>query len=298
MNDPDWDLWRSFEAVVRAGSLSSAARALGLSQPTLGRHVEQLEATLGVQLFERALSGLRPTETALRLYEPVLVARQAFADARMRAEGAQVDPAGSVRITASQVVAHYVLPELLLVVRKAYPAIALELVASDSTDNLLLREADIAVRMFRPTQLELVARKLGRVPVVATAHQRYLRRRGTPRRFEDLLDHDLIGLDRSDLILRAARGMGFELTREQFCLRSDSQTLLWELARAGLGIGFAQAPMVRRTPGMRELLPDLPIPALEVWLTSHRELLTSHRIRAVYDALAAGLSDYLGTDAA
>jgi DNA-binding transcriptional LysR family regulator len=290
---PDWSLWRSFQAVVQAGSLSGAARALEISQPTVGRHIEQLEDALGVQLFERTLSGLKPNDTALRLYEPVGLASAAFAEALMRAEGAQLEPGGTVRVTASHMVASYVLPKILLSIRKTYPAIAIELVPSDSTENLILREADIAVRMFRPTQLELVARKLGEIPIVATAHERYLRRRGTPKAIEDLLHHDLIGFDRSDAILRVARGFGFELKRENFCLRSDGQTLLWELMRAGLGIGFAQAPLVRRERGMRALLPELRVPSLEVWLTSHRELFTSHRIRAIYDALAEGLSEFV-----
>ncbi|MDQ2643691.1 MAG: LysR family transcriptional regulator [Myxococcota bacterium] len=291
--EPDWTLWKSFEAVVRAGSLSAAARGIGISQPTVGRHIEELEATLGIDLFERTLSGLRPTDAALRLYEPVAAAQKSFAEALMRAQGARPSLGGTVRITASHMVSNHVLPEILLEVRKAYPEIALELVPSDSTENLSLREADIAIRMFRPTQLELVTKKLGEIPIVAAAHRRYLEKRGTPRSLEELMGHDLIGLDRSDAILRAARGLGFELRREQFVVRSDGQTLLWELMRAGLGIGFAQAPLVRRTRGMRALLAGLAIPPMEVWLTSHRELFTDHRIRAVYDALGAGLAAFV-----
>jgi DNA-binding transcriptional LysR family regulator len=294
--EPDWALWKSFEAVVREGSLSAAARRLGVSQPTVGRHVEELEGLLGVGLFERTLGGLRPNETALRLYEPVAAAQRSFAEALMRAEGAQPDPNGTVRITASNMVSNYVLPELLLQIGKAHPAVAFEIVPSDSTENLLLREADIAIRMFRPTQLELVSKKLGVIPIVAAAHSRYLARRGTPRTPEELASHELIGFDRSDAILRVARHLGFELKREDFWLRSDGQTLLWEMMCAGLGIGFAQRQLVERTRGMRVLLPELPIPPMEVWLTSHRELFTNHRIRAVYDALAEGLAAFIEGD--
>ena len=161
MNDtsgegPDWTLWRSYEAVVGEGSLSGAARRLGLSQPTLGRHVEALETALGLTLFERTLKGLKPTEAGLRLYDPVRAAREALAEARAIAEGQSVDLTGSVRITASDVFSHYVLPPLLPPIRTAYPDVALEIVPTDSLENLLLREADIAIRMIRPTQLDLV----------------------------------------------------------------------------------------------------------------------------------------------
>jgi DNA-binding transcriptional LysR family regulator len=224
-SEPDWALWKSFEAVVRAGSLSAAARSLGISQPTVGRHIEELETALGVDLFERTLSGLRPNDAALRLYEPVAAAQRSFAEALMRARGAQPSLGGVVRVTASHMVSNYALPEILAKVRKAYPEIALELVPSDSTENLSLREADIAIRMFRPTQLELVSKKLGEIPIVAAAHRRYLEQRGTPESIADLANHDLLGFDRSDAILRAAKGMGFELRREDFVVRSDGQTL-------------------------------------------------------------------------
>ena len=294
MAEPDWSLWRSFGAVVEHGSLSAAARALGLSQPTLGRHMEALEAALGTVLFERTLTGLKPTETALRLYEPVEIARNALAEAAVRAEGATSELSGTVRITSSTVMCHYVLPELLYDLRQAFPQVAIELVPSDSVESLLLREADIAVRMFRPTQLELITRKLGEIPIVAVAHERYLQQRGVPERAEQLVEHDLIGFDRSDLLIAAARRMGYELGRSDFMVRTDSQPNNFELIKAGLGIGFAQGPLVAATPGLRRLLPDFAPPPLEVWLTTHKELFTSRRIRAIYDRLAEGLVRYLG----
>jgi DNA-binding transcriptional LysR family regulator len=289
---PDWSLWRSFGAVVEAGSLSAAARKLGLSQPTLGRHIESLEQELGIALFERTLQGLKATDTALRLYEPVAGAAQALSEAVLMAEGQSAALGGTVRLTASSMISHYVLPHLLVGIRAAFPAVAIELAPTDSAENLLLREADIAVRMFRPTQLELITKKLGVIPTVCCAHQSYLARRGTPERLEDLRQHDLIGLDRSDLIISAARNMGFELSRADFAVRTDSQTAIWELLKAGLGISFAQEGLVRGAPGMVALLPAINFP-LEVWLTTHRELFTSRRIRAIYDALADALAAYL-----
>lgn len=291
--DPDWALWRSFAAVVANGSLSAAARELGISQPTVGRHVDTLEHDLGLTLFERTLNGLKPTVAALRLYEPVSQAQTALAEATMLAEGAQAEFGGTVRITASGIISNYVLPALLVPLRQRYPNVALELVPSDSAENLLLREADIAIRMFRPTQLELVTRHLGDLPLGPTAHEDYLARRGTPGSAAELAGHDMIGYDRSDAIITHAQRIGLPLRRGQFMLRSDDQPHLWELMKAGLGIGFAQTSLVRRTPGMVELPIDVAIPPLQVWLTTHRELFTSHRIRAIYDGLAEGLLTYI-----
>lgn len=289
--EPDWSLWRSFAAVVEEGSLSAAARRLGLSQPTLGRHIDTLEKTLDTALFERTLSGLKATEQALRLYEPVLHAQTSLAEAAILAEGSHAELEGTVRITSSTVTSHFILPPLLRDLRNTFPQIDLELVPSDSVENLLLREADIAIRMFRPTQLELITRKIADSAIVTCAHRNYLDRRGTPRTIADLADHDLVGLDRSTVIIDVARKLGLELTRDAFALRTDSQTAGWLLLTAGLGIGFAQDVLVRTTPGMVALPIDgLNLPPLEVWLTTHRELFTSRRIRATYDRLAETLS--------
>jgi DNA-binding transcriptional LysR family regulator len=292
-SEPDWALWRSFAAVVADGSLSAAARRIGYSQPTLGRHIEALEQQLGLTLFDRTMQGLKPTPTALRLYQPVAAAEASLAEAALVAEGSAGDLEGTVRITASTVVSHYLLPPILRSVREEFPRVALELVPTDSIENLLLREADIAVRMVRPAQLELVARRIGELPVVATAHASYLGAHGTPAAPDELRRHVLIGLDRDDQIIRGAKALGYELKRADFALRTDSQTAMWEMLKAGLGLGFAQLGLVRDTPGMRELLPMLRPPPLEVWLATHRELFLSPRIRAIYDRLATGLTDYI-----
>ena len=203
-SEPDWALWRSFAAVVADGSLSAAARRIGYSQPTLGRHIETLEQQLGLTLFDRTLQGLKPTETALRLYQAVQAAEAKLAEAVLMAEGSTGALEGTVRITASTVVSHYILPALLRPIREEFPAIAVEIVPSDSIENLLLREADIAIRMFRPTQLELIAKKIGELPIVAAAHASYLGAHGTPTSPDDLTRHTLVGMDRSELIIVAA----------------------------------------------------------------------------------------------
>lgn len=291
--DPDWALWRSFAAVVADGSLSAAARRIGYSQPTLGRHIEALEQQLGVTLFDRTLQGLKPTETALRLYQSVAAAEEKLAEAALIAEGTTGSLEGTVRITSSNIMSCYVLPAMLRPIRLEFPNIAIELVPSDSIENLLLREADIAVRLVRPTQLELITRHLGDLPIIATAHASYIGANGAPTRPEDLSSHTLVGFDRDDQMLRAAKTLGFGLKRADFAIRTDSQVAMWEMLKAGLGVGFGQLGLIRDTPGMRELLPTLRPPKLEVWLTTHRELFLSPRIRAIYDRLANGLTAYI-----
>lgn len=294
ITSPDWTLWRSFAAVIDEGSLSAAARELSLSQPTLGRHVEALEQSLGASLFERTANGLKPNDIALKLFEQVKIANHALTEAAMMAEGRSTELAGNVRITASTITANYSLPHILKKLRDEFPAIDIELVPSDSPENLLLRESDIAIRMFRPTQLELIARKIADSALICCAHEIYLAKYGTPKDTDDLLGHDLVGFDRSDLLISGAKALGFTLRREHFKTRTDSQTAIWELIKAGLGIGFAQEILVDDTPGMVAILPEIAIPPLEVWLTTHRELFTSRRIRVIYDRLGELLAEYYG----
>jgi DNA-binding transcriptional LysR family regulator len=282
----DWTLMRSFLAVLERGSLLAAARHLRSSQPTLGRHVAELERQLGAVLFERTGRGLVPTPQALSIAEHAR-AMGSHADAIGRAlTGQSTEVAGSVRITASQIVAVHLLPPVLARLREREPGIAIEVVASNAITNLLRREADIAIRMVRPEQVALVARRIGSAAIGAFAHVDYLRRRGVPRVPGDLLRHDLIGFDQDDLIIRSFRSMGQPIHRDAFGIRSDDHLVLWQALRAGMGIGFTATWLAGREPLLQRVLPDLAIPALPVWLTVHREIRSSARIRVVYDFLA------------
>ena len=285
----DWTLMRSFLAVLERGSLLGAARSLGSSQPTLGRHVAELERQLGVVLFERTGRGLVPTRMALSIADHAR-AMAGSAEAIGRAlTGQSRQLAGAVRITASQAVAVHMLPSFIARLREREPTIAIEVVASNAISNLLRREADIAIRMVRPDQASLIARRIGQVEIGAYAQQDYLRRRGIPRTAADLLRHDLIGLDHDDLIIRSFQAMGQPIERDAFGVRSDDHLVMWQALRAGLGIGFAARWLADREPGVQRILPDLAIPPLPVWLTVHREIRSSARIRAVYDFLALAI---------
>ncbi len=289
----DWGLVPTLLAVVEEGSLSGAGRKLGLSQPTVGRHVSDLETQMGLTLFTRAARGLVPTEAALQLAERARPMQQAAADMNMFASGRSSDVTGTVRLTASEVVATYVLPAIIRDLLADEPGLEIEVVASNSTENLLLREADIAVRMTEPTQPELIARKVGELDIGLFAHERYLDRAGPLETPADLSNHVFVGYDRSDLMIKGMQAMGMEVTRNDFRYRTDNQISHVEAICAGVGIGAGQVSTLAHRDGVKHLLPELPIPGLPMWLAAHRELRTSMRVRRVYDFLGDRLKDYV-----
>ena len=285
----DWSLVRSFLAVLEKGSLLAASRDLQLSQPTIGRHVAELESQLGLVLFDRNGRGLLPTEAAYHLAESARIMQSGADQLARNVLGADLGASGTVRITASQPVSCYVLPPLLAQMRLSLPDVQVELVASNEVSNLLRREADIAVRMVQPEQASIIARRVGKVTLRACAHQDYLRRRGVPRQPSDLLAHDLIGGDRNDDTLKGFAAQGLVVGREQFAFRADDLIVVWQAVRAGLGVGFVSEHLIRSDPAVIPVLPKLKIEPLPVWLAVHKEIRTSKRIRAVYDFLADAL---------
>ncbi|MEM7433660.1 MAG: LysR family transcriptional regulator [Myxococcota bacterium] len=288
--DFDWDPLRVFVAAADTGSLSGAAREVGVSQPTAGRQVQALESQLGVQLFARTSRGLQLTDTGMALLEHARTMAAAANRLALAAQGQAESVAGVVRITASEVVATYTLPPVLVELRAAEPEIEIELVASNATENLLEREADIAVRMYRPTQADVITRSIGEIGVGAYAAESYIARHGCPIEPEDLLEHDVVGYDRDDTTIRGFRMAGVEVTRRFFPVRTDDQVLAWHLVVAGYGIGFMQVQIGDAEPKVRRVLPDLSLPTLPMWLTAHSELKTNRRIRRVYDFLAEALA--------
>lgn len=295
--DFNWALVKSFVAVLDAGSLMGAARKLGAQQPTLSRHVAELEAQLGVPLFERTGRGVTPTAAALAIAEAARQMQGGAATLQRALAQSAAATSGTVRITTSQVAASYLLPAVLARLQQAEPGIAIELVASNELSNLLRREADIAVRMVRPAQSSLVARKLGDIPIVAAAHGSYLKRHGTLREPRDLLGHTLIGYDKDAAILRGFAALGLPLTREHFAVRTDDHLAYGRLVAAGAGIGFVAAYNLRHWRGVVPLLPMLQIPPLPCWLAVHREIRGNALVRKVYDFLAQELPGELAPGA-
>jgi len=290
----DWNLARSFLAAIDHGSLLGASRALRTSQPTVGRHIAELESQLGVVLFERTGRGLVPTETAKQLARSARDMETAALALNRTLSGAQSHAAGSVRITASVPVAVHLLPAVLTGMRQALPDIQVELVASNQVSNLLRREADIAIRMVRPDQNTLVARKLADVGLCVCAHKSYLARSAPLEQPSDLLNHTLIGSDTDPAILNGFKAMGLPIAREAFAFRCDDFVVQWQAVRAGLGVGFTAEYMLRSdTEVVPVLSQQLRIPPLPMWLAVHREIRTDKRIRAVYDYLAKAMSSVI-----
>lgn len=293
MGQTDWSLVQSFTAVVEAGSLSAAARKTGGSQPTLSRHINALEYALGVRLFDRTGGGLILTDTGVRLYEEARVMAEAASRIALSAAGQAEAIAGTIRISASEPMAMWVLPDILARFHVLEPDVAIELVSSDQTENLLMREADIAVRMFQPTQAELIAKKVGAVQIGMFASQKYLACNATPVTLDDLANHTIISGDVSSEIVDGFRAAGIPATRDYFAFRCDSRVVQWQMVLSGFGIGFIQADIGARSPEVTRLLPNIQFGTLPIWLTSHAELRTSRRVRRVYDYLAEALSEGL-----
>jgi DNA-binding transcriptional LysR family regulator len=293
----DWALWRSFLAVAETGSLSAAARALGLTQPTVGRHVDTLEAAVGQTLFLRTPQGLGLTEAAAALV-PEARAMQLTADSlARRAASAPEAGAGTVRFAASHVVGTEVLPTALAPLLSAHPGLAVELTLSNDSADLLRREADLAIRMARPAQGSLVARRLGGVPLGLFAHRAYLDGAGRPGSLTDLKAHVLIGPDGDPAALAGLEAFGGAVGRSDLRLRTGSEAAQIASVRAGLGIGVMQAGIAAREPLLEPVLPDLVAWSLDAWLVLHDDLRRLPMVRIVADHLSAVLPAVLRSGA-
>nr|WP_295464025.1 LysR family transcriptional regulator [Mesorhizobium sp.] len=291
-SDLGWELWRSFLAVTETGSLSAAARSLRLTQPTLGRHVDALEEALGEPLFVRSQHGLQPTALALSLV-PHAEAMAAAAESLLRtASGEAEGERGTVRLAASEIVGIEVLPAMLARFREAHPGIVLELALSNRNEDLLRRDADIAVRMVRPQQAALVARRIGAIGIGLYAKRDYLARHGNPSGVGELSAHTVIGVDRNNAALEAIRIGGEPVLRELFSYRCDSDVGQLAAVRAGVGIGICQHGVAARDPDLVPVLPDLFDLSLDMWLAMHEDLRYSRRVRLLFDHLAAELGAY------
>lgn len=289
--EPSWELYRSYLSVLKEGSLSGAARALGLAQPTVGRHVEALEKSLGLDLFTRSQTGLLPTPAALEL-KPYAEAMSSSAAALMRAAVSQGDVEGTVRISASEVIGSEVLPSIVVQLQAAHPRLKIELALTNRVEDLLLREADIAVRMTRPDQGALLARRIGVVELGLYAHRGYLHKRSVPKKPSDLATHALIGFDEETPFLRAASKALPGWRRNAFTVRTDSDLAQFALIRAGAGIGVCQVALARRYPELVRILADDFTFPLAMWVAMHEDLRHSARCKVPFDALCAGLAHH------
>ena len=286
----DWNRVRAFLVTAEEGSLSAAARALGLTQPTLGRQVAALEESLGVTLFERVGRSLSLTQTGLELLHHVRAMGEAASRISLTASGQSQAIEGQVCITATDAMSTYILPPMLKQLREKAPGIEVEVVASNAVRDLRRREADIAIRHVRPEQPDLIAKLVRETSAHLYASTAYLDAHGRPRSTSELSDAAFIGIDRSDRMLSRLNALGLSLTKRNFKLVTESGVVAWELVKQDLGIFVMVKEIAELTPGIECVLPELePIP-IPVWLTTHRELHTSRRIRLVFDLLAEAFS--------
>jgi DNA-binding transcriptional LysR family regulator len=294
MNTPQlqWETQRVFLAVLRTGSLSAAARALGIAQATARRHIDTLEHSVGMSLFVRSPAGLMPTDTARELIghvESMALAAEAFT----RAASAEASVAGgTVRVTSGQLLGVEVLPSMLREIRTAQPQLALELSVSNRLENLALQEADVAVRIRRPTEAAVVTRHVGDLHVGLYATAELLTQSGAPRNASELSHYPLIGPDRNLAEVALLGQQGFLCTSEHAAIRTDNHLAQLAALRAGLGIGVCSSQLARRH-GLVRVLPDQVDFRVDVWIAMHHDLRRVRRIALVFDALAQSLSRFL-----
>ncbi len=295
MNEPapSWDYYRTFLEVVREGSLSGAARTLGLTQPTAGRHIEAIEKALGLTLFARSRRGLDLTPAARELV-PFVEAMLASHNALLRAASGEPDmDYGTVRITASEIISHEVLPPILADLYDRYPKLTVEILSSNRMENLLQREIDVAVRMTKPEQDLVIAKRVGITKIGLYAHRAYLQKRGAPQTTVDLDGHRLIGFDRDTFFRRAVETSPKINMTWDAAFRCDSHTVQLAAIRAGIGIGGCQIGIAERDENLVRVLPDEFVFDLHMWVAMHEKLKSVRRVRLVFDALCGGLSKYL-----
>lgn len=286
----DWNRARAFLVTAEEGSLSAAARALNMTQPTLGRQVTALEEELGVALFERGGRGLEPTPTGLALLEHVRTMGNAASRLSLAASGQSMAIDGTVRISATEATAAFALPPVLTRLRQAEPGIHVEIVASNDQSDLKRREADIAVRAIRPEQPDLIARKLGDVAAYLYAAPSYLDRIGNPETPEGFRDADFVFFENVDRYMDALAMLGLKIERNNFRVSTENFLVQWEFVKSGAGIGVMPDAVGDAEPAVRRALPSLEPFETELWLVAHRELRTSRRLRLVFDYLARELA--------
>lgn len=285
----DWNCARAFLVTAEEGSFSAAARALGMTQPTLGRQVSSLEAELGVTLFERSSRGLLLTPSGHDLLSQAKAMAEAAGRFSLNAGGHSQAVEGKVSISATEATAAFVLPSILARLRQHAPGIEIELIASNHSSDLMLREADIAVRAYRPDQPELIVKKVRGIRAHLYGSKDYLLRFQQPRMISDLNSANFLRFESDNMLEEELNRYGFALNEKNFPVTAANHLVQWELVKAGLGIGFMTEEVGDTEPLVERALPHLPAFEADTWLVVHRELHTSRRLRLVFDFIAESL---------
>ncbi len=290
MENLDWNQLKAFWATAEAGSLSAAARQLGLSQPTLSRQVAAIEQRMGVTLFERVGRAMALTTTGLDLLEHARAMGTAAEALELAASGRSQAVGGVVSVSATDILASHWLPPVVRRLRDAQPGITIEVIPSDALSDLLRREADIAIRHMQPEQPDLIARLVREASANFYATEDWVRAHGHPRRAEEAAALPFVGSDRAGRYLAHLRQHGLPISEANFSCYADHTKAHWSLVRHGMGIGAMIDEIALATPGLVRVLDEVPPLKFPIWLVTHRELRTSRTIRFVFEALAEALA--------
>ena len=293
VNILSWELIQAFSTVAKSGSLSKAAKALNTSQPTLSRQIALLEKRLEITLFERSTQGLKITDLGAKLIESSDMMLQASEQFMRTASGSTLSLAGNVRISANEVIGLYYLPEAITEFNQRYPEIQVEIDISNQSTSLHKRDADIALRMFRPTQPELIAKRLPNIELNFVASNDYLRKYGHPKNLQEIAQHTLIGYDKDSQFIKSIKKLGFPISEKDFYLKTDFLPLQIELARKGAGITITHKHLINQWSELNEIMSDVTLPHLELWLVCHADVQHNRRIRVLMSYLTIYFEELL-----
>jgi DNA-binding transcriptional LysR family regulator len=287
MHTLDWSALRDFLAVAETGSLSRAAKQLRLSQPTLSRRIAGLESQLKAQLFQRTPRGLVLTEAGDAVLAGARRVEQEALAIERQAEAAQAALTGTVRLSLTEGLGAIWLPSKIATFHDRFPAVRIEVLVDNRAVNLVRREADIAVRLFRPDQPDLIAKKVGLVRMGLYGAHAYFARRGMPERVEDLKEHDLVSFDESMSHMPAVQRLESLFRPERIIHRSTSFIGQLQATAAGIGLGVHDCVLADAEPRVKRIMQRAVNHPLEIWLVTHADMRRSPRIRAAFDFLEA-----------
>lgn len=290
-----WDDLRVFLAVHRARSHAAAGRALRVAPTTVGRRLAALEAAVGARLFTRGPEGLMATEASRALLARAERMEAEVLEAERELSGADARPTGSVRITTGDGFATYILAPALPAFLAAHPGLSVEVRAEGRALDISRGEADVALRLFRPRERSLVARRLGVERYGLFAAPAYLARRGTPRVARDLAGHDLVLYDRELDRLRTQIWFRQAAAGARIAVRANTTTLLQAACAAGAGIASLTASYVRGDPRYVRVLPRLEPPPNDLWAVTHPDLRSTARVAAILRFLEQLVREVEGT---
>jgi len=290
----DWNRARAFLVTAEEGSLAAAARALDMAQPTLGRQVAALEKELGVELFNRSGRGLELTPNGTNLVEHVRAMGDAANRFSLSATGKSDVVEGNICITSTELLATFVLPPMIQKLRQAEPGIQIEILSTNEESDLNRREADIAIRSCRPSQSELIAKKLCDVKGHLYAATTYLQLLGNPGSIAELNSANFIDFEKSGRLLSLLNSRGFKLGTHNFPVVTRNHIVQWELVKLGVAISGMPEVIGDPEPLVERLVISgfAPIEA-ELWIVTHQELRASRRIRTVFDFLVSEFNNEL-----